>query len=170
MRAVTATMICAATIVVALESAPHAGAAYCDPLPNGRFTATSDGVWARTNEVFHDESTVTSTWTISTWCTGAPLDCAGRVVSSQGWDAPISCESAGLWNVRRHHDNWEICPDGTAVPGNQLLYFSADLTGSPSFSAVRTYSGWDRTVGVSGGCGVNQPLVIEMPFRLETSP
>lgn len=170
MRSMTAVMTCVAAVVVALGWAPQAGADFCDPLPNGRFTATSDGVWAKTNDVFRDEATVTSTWTITSSCTGEPLDCAGHVASSQGWDAPIHCESAGLWNMRRNHDNWQICPDGTAVPGRQLLYFSADLTGAPSFSAVRTYSGWDRTVGVSGGCGINQPLVIEMPFRLESSP
>jgi len=124
-------------------------------------------VWAKTNDVYHDEATVTSTWTVTTSCdTASPPDCAGQVASSAGWQAPISCDAAGLWSVRRHFDNWEPCKNGAAAPADQLLYFSPELSGSPSFDAVSTFSGWDRTVGVSGGCGVNQPLVIEMPFRL----
>ncbi|WP_245008623.1 MULTISPECIES: hypothetical protein [Mycolicibacterium] len=68
--------------------------------------------------------------------------------------------------MRRHLDQWEPCHDGTAAPADQLLYFSPDLSGSPSFDDVSSFSGWDRTVGTSGGCGINRPLVIEMPFQL----
>lgn len=158
--------LCLTAVLATFEPVPQANAAFCDPLLNGRYNAVSDGVWAKTNDVYHDEATVTSTWTITTSCdAGSPPDCAGQVASSAGWRAPISCDAAGLWSVRRHLDNWEPCKNGTAS-ADQLLYFSPDLSGSPSFDAVSTFSGWDRTVGVSGGCGINQPLVIEMPFRL----
>ncbi|HET6734424.1 hypothetical protein [Mycobacterium sp.] len=165
-RATSAVVLLASGIIGALGTAPPAGAAYCDPTPNGTFAAVSDGVWAQTNQVYRDEATVTSTWTVTSSCTEAFPNCAGQVISSQGWTAPMNCEAAGLWHVRRHLEGWEPCKDGTAAPAEQLLYFSPDLSGAPSFAAVTTFSGWDRTVGVSGGCGINKPLVIEMPFRL----
>ncbi|MGV0741904.1 Rv2253/PknI dimerization domain-containing protein [Mycolicibacterium sp. XJ870] len=168
-RTLSAVILASVGIAATFCAAPKAGAAYCDPLLNGTFAAVSDGALAKTNEVNDDQATVTSEWTIATSCS-AQSDCAGHVLSSQGWNAPINCESAGLWHVRRHLDSWVPCADGTAAPAVQLLYFSPDLSGSPSFEAVRTFSGWDRTVGVSGGCGVNRPLVIEMPFRLTRLP
>jgi hypothetical protein len=149
-----------------LGAIPQADAAYCDPLLNGTYRAVSDGTWAKTNDVYHDETTVTSTWTVATSCTAESPDCAGQVTSSQCWNAPIRCEAAGLWYVRRHLERWVPCSDGTTAAGDQLLYFSADLSGVPSLDSVSTFSGWDRTVGVSGGCGVNRPVVITMPFVL----
>ncbi|MGV0813903.1 hypothetical protein ABQF34_18220 [Mycolicibacterium boenickei] len=160
----------AAASVSALTTAPSAAAAFCDPTLNGAYRAVSDGAWAKTNEIFHDEATVTSTWTISTTCSAETYDCAGEVTSSQGWNAPIRCDSAGLWSVRRQLDGWETCQDGTAAPAEQLMYFSPDLSGAPSFDEVSSFSGWDRTVGISGGCGINRPLVIEMPFQLTRIP
>lgn len=159
-------VLIAAATVAALTTAPSAAAAFCDPTLNGAYRAVSDGTWAKTNEIFHDEATVASTWTVNTTCSSETYDCAGEVSSSQGWDAPIRCDAAGLWSVRRHLDRWEPCHDGTAAPADQLLYFSPDLSGSPSFDEVSSFSGWDRTVGISGGCGINRPLVIEMPFQL----
>lgn len=163
--ALSAVILTAAAMVAAVGTAPTATAGFCDPLLNGTFAAVSDGGEAQTNDVYHDEATVTSTWTITTSC-NAQFDCSGHLVSSQGWNAPINCEAAGLWYVRRHLQSWEPCTDGTATPAEQLLYFSPDLSGSPSFDAVKTFTGWDRTVGASGGCGFNQPLVIEMPLKL----
>jgi hypothetical protein len=32
---------------------------------NGTYLATSDGQWAKTNESYHDEKSVTQTWTIT---------------------------------------------------------------------------------------------------------
>jgi hypothetical protein len=164
-RAATALPAAVVLAAAAIAAAPEATAGFCDPLLNGQFSAVSDGTWAQTNDIYHDETSTTSTWTITTSC-NASHDCGGQVVSSQGWSAPINCESLGLWNVRRRLDGWEPCRDGTAAPANQLLYFSPDLSGSPSFDAVKTFSGWDRTAGISGGCGINQPLIIEMPFTL----
>lgn len=150
----------------AVVAAPNAVAALCDPLLNGTFSAVSDGVWAKSNDIFRDERTVTSTWTVSSSCTADTHDCGGQVISSQGWTAPLKCENAWQWSVRRHLEDWVPCPDGTTAPAEQLLYFSPDLSGVRSTDAVKTFSGWDRTVGISGGCGINQPVVIEMPFQL----
>jgi hypothetical protein len=160
--AVAATAAATATWV----TTPHAGASFCDPPLNGTFNAVSDGVWAKTNDVFHDETPLASTWTISTSCTANFPDCAGTVTSSQGWSAPMKCEAAGMWYVRRHLDHWEHCHDGGDAPGDQLYYFSPQLSGAPSYTSIATFTGMDRTVGPSGGCGINMPLVIEIPFKL----
>ena len=50
---------------------------------NGTFTAFSDGQWAKTNDSYHDELSVTQTWTITSTC-ATYQDCTGRVTSDQG--------------------------------------------------------------------------------------
>jgi hypothetical protein len=122
---------------------------------NGTYTATSDGTAAKTNYAFHTEATVTSTWTITSSCNN-PADCAGRVVSDQGWSANLRLVGGDLWVVAHDVENWEHCQDGTAAPGHQTFKFSAD----------DNLAGWDYTVGPSGACGANKWLVIEMPFKL----
>ena len=159
-------VLVAACIGALLVTSPHAEAAFCDPPLNGTFAALSDGVWAKTNDVFHDETPVHSTWTVSSSCTADFPNCTGQVISSQGWSAPMSCESGQMWYVRRHLEHWEQCGDGTEVAGDQLIYFSPQLSGAPSYSGVTSFYGVDRTVGPSGGCGINKRLDIEMPFQL----
>ena len=88
---------------------------------NGTYTAFSDGVWAKTNDSYHDERSVTQTWTITSTCT-TYQDCTGRVTSDQGWSADMIYMS-GSWRVRRTVDNWEPCIDGTATPGEQTFTF-----------------------------------------------
>ena len=127
---------------------------------NGTYAALSDGLWAKTNERFHDEVTVVSIWTISSSCSDYE-DCTGTVVSDQGWSAPVRYRS-GLWRLTRTIPHWQTCPDGTTAPGEQAFEFSrASRNGSPS-----TLTGFDRTKGPSGACGVNQWLTISMPFSL----
>jgi len=152
-----ATLVAAATVVSVATSSP-AGAVVCDPHPNGTYTAFSDGQWAQTRDSYHDEASVTATWTVTTTCTDY-LDCTGRVTSTQGWTDDARC-SDGLWIVRRQLDNWEPCWDGTAAPGTQMYVFSPDI------AAPGNFVGWDKTVGPSGACGKNQWLTINMPFRL----
>jgi len=164
--ALPATVVLAAATGAMLITAPPAGAAFCDPPLNGTFAAVSDGVWAKTNDVFHDEPPVSSTWTVETSCSADFPNCAGQLKSSQGWSAPVVCEAGGMWYVRRHLDHWEHCGDGTEISGDQVFRLSPQLSGAPSYSAVATFYGLDRTVGPSGGCGINKPLVIEIPFQL----
>src|SRR5262249_53529772 len=59
-----------------------------NPAINGTYLATSNGDWARTNDSYHDEATVRSTWTITSTCP-TPTSCYGTVVSDQGWTAKI---------------------------------------------------------------------------------
>lgn len=145
-------------LVVAVAPIGVVQADFDDVELNGRFTAMSDGQWAKTNERYHDEATVTSTWTITTTCRSY-LDCSGQVSSDAGWTADVGYTEP-LWYVVRHLDGWMTCPDGTAVAGTQTYKFFVDQFDEPRLR------GWDTTLGPSGACGVNKVLNIEMPFRL----
>lgn len=147
----------AVVAIVATTRLPSADASV-DPALNGTFTAKSDGQWAKTNESYHDEATVVSTWTIASTCTGA-YDCTGSVTSDLGWTADAKYVS-GMWFVTRTLDNWERCADGSTAPGRQIYKFYKD----PSDNAK--FIGWDTTTGPSGACGVNRPLFIEIVFTL----
>ena len=151
-------LLLAAAAALGLAVAAPAGAAVCDPPLSGTFTAVSDGQWAQTNDSYHDEPTVTDTWTVTSSCTDY-LDCTGRVTSSQGWTADTRCGD-GLWKISRQVDGWEPCADGTSAPGQQTYRFYPDLTNPAN------YAGWDKTIGPSGACGKNQWLTINMPFKL----
>ena len=137
------------------------------PSVNGTFTATIIGDWARTRQVFHQEPVERSTWKITTSCSTAE-DCGGQVTSDQGWTAPLHMTDGLTWYARRDIPNWETCPDGTAFPGKDYVYFyPADpetgllVLGSPIFA------GREETNGPSGACGTNLPLTVEQPIRLE---
>lgn len=125
---------------------------------NGRYRAVSDGQWAKTNDRFHDEATVTSIWTINSSCADY-LDCTGRVVSDAGWSADIQYLSA-VWYVKRRLDGWEKCPDGSTAAGEQTYKFWPD----PANHAKLI--GSDKTIAASGACGINKPLVIDIRFTL----
>ena len=58
---------------------PTAGASGDDEWGiNGTYIATSNGQWAQTNDIYRNEASVRSTWTISMTCS-TPLECTGRV-------------------------------------------------------------------------------------------
>jgi hypothetical protein len=151
-------------VIGGLATAPSARAVG-DPI-NGTYIATSVGEWAKTNEVYKDEATVRSTWTITSSCTTFQ-ECTGQVTSDQGWSAPMTVHDGSLWYVRRDVPNWEVCPDGTAATGKQTYQFSYAGPDGLSQPGSKTLAGWDKTIGPSGACGVNRWLVIEMPFRLD---
>jgi hypothetical protein len=125
---------------------------------NGTFTVFSDGMLAQTNQSFHDEASVTQTWTISSTC-ATFQDCTGQVTSDQGWSGDLKY-SSGLWRVRHTVDNWEPCIDGTANPGEQTFTFW------PAYPPDNTYVGRDITIGPSGACGYNKWLNVTMPVKL----
>lgn len=132
---------------------------------NGVFLATSNGEWAQTNDVYHDEASVHSTWTVTTACRDS-VTCSGMVRSDAGWEAGISSGS-GEYVVKRQLPDWERCQDGTTAPGLQIYRFypvNEDGYVSPGSAIL---AGVDKTYGVSGACRMNLPLIIEMPFRLE---
>jgi hypothetical protein len=153
LAALAAIAMCAAWV------APHA---YADDSVaiNGTFTAFSDGQWAKTNDSYHDEASVTQTWTITSACT-TYQDCTGRVTSDQGWSSDNLVYMSGRWKVSHTVESWEPCADGTSAPGEQAFTF---WLGYPE--EKNHYVGWDRTQGPSGACGFNKVLDIEMPFKL----
>ena len=164
--AVCATVV-AASALGSVSMAPPAWAS--DPAINGTFTATVVGDWARTREVNHQEAVTRSTWTISTSCTTAQ-DCAGQVSSDQGWTASVKMTDGLNFYAKRDIPNWEVCPDGTAFPGKDYFYFyPADPeTGINTFdTGSPVLAGREQTVGPSGACGVNLPLSISQPIRLD---
>lgn len=145
---------------------PSARASKDELALNGKYRATSIGNWAKTNDTYHDEPTVISTWTITSTCTNAQ-ECDGTVTSDQGWSAPLTLRDGVLWKVAHDVPNWEKCPDGSSYPGHQLYFFYAvDANGQQQVGSP-TLAGYDKTVGPSGACGRNQWLAIDMPFRLD---
>ena len=157
------TLLSAAVIGGGLGTAAPATASDGDAL-NGTYLATSNGEWAQTNDSYHDEATVRSTWTITSTCT-TPVDCAGRVTSDEGWSADLH-RSNQEWTVKREIPNWEPCADGTAYTGSQeYRFYPADASGQTSLGST-TLIGEDKTTGPSGACGKNQWLTVGMPFKL----
>ena len=125
MRAVEMTVVALAAIAVvgSVGTATPAHASNYGVELNGTYRVTSNGDWAKTNDVFINEPTVVQTWTMSSSCT-SPHTCSGQVTSDQGWTAPLKLggvEGPGsvgdYWVVDHAVDNWEPCPDGTAAPG-----------------------------------------------------
>ncbi|OBG20738.1 hypothetical protein A5765_22525 [Mycolicibacterium celeriflavum] len=132
---------------------------------NGTYIATSNGEWSKTNEVFRDQASLRSTWTISTECS-YPTECTGTVASDFGWTAPIY-KTGGVWYVKHTVENWVPCPDGTAAPGLQVFRFVPVVEdGSMTDPASTTLAGEDQTTGLSGACGVSKAVFINMPFKL----
>ena len=157
-------VLLAVAAAVAVTTCPTADASFGEYALNGTFIATSNGEWAKSNEVFHDEDSVRGTWTVSSTCTSAS-DCSGSASSDWGWTAPIY-KTDGTWYVKRSVPAWMRCPDGTFVDGFQIYrFFPAGPDGS--YRRVSdVFVGEDRTEGPSGACGKNMPLEIRLPFKL----
>lgn len=148
--------LAASVVVCAMGLAPVAHASD-EVAVNGTYTAFSDGRWAQTDQSYHDEASVTQTWTITSTC-ATYQDCTGHVTSDQGWSADLVYLS-GRWKVSHTVDNWATCADGTTAPGEQAFTF---WRGYPDPALL----GWDQTIAPSGACGKNQWLNVTMPFRL----
>jgi hypothetical protein len=132
---------------------------------NGTYAATSNGQWAQTNDIYRDEASVRSTWTIGMTCS-TPVECTGRVASDLGWSADVSIHGSE-YVVKRDIPNWEPCPDGAARTGHQIYrFYPVDERGWVEWGST-VLAGIDKTSGDSGACGINKALVITMPFRLE---
>jgi len=129
------------------------------------FSATSNGEWARSNDIFHEQNSVRAIWTISSVCS-YPTECTGTVTSDQGWTAPIY-QTGGEWYVKHVVPQWIPCQDGSAADGFQVFRFKrmtpdGDMTDPSS----NTLIGEDATTGSSGACGRSLPILITLPFKL----
>ncbi|MEB3030131.1 Rv2253/PknI dimerization domain-containing protein [[Mycobacterium] nativiensis] len=164
MRAVELT-VGAAVLIAGAITAPPAQAGLGFEL-NGPYRVVSNGGMAKTNEVFMDERTVVSVWTFSSSCANAH-ECTGQVSSDEGWSAPLEFRTS-RWIVDRFHPDWQTCPDGTTSSGKQRYQFQgSDTNGQWDKLNIDRLVGYDRTIGVSGACGRNQPTVIQMPFIVQ---
>jgi len=132
---------------------------------NGTFTATSNGEWARSNDIFHKQSSVRAVWTVSSQCS-YPTECTGTVTSDQGWTAPIY-QTSGEWYVKHVVPRWIPCADGSTADGLQVFRFRAMTPdGSTTDPTSDTLVGEDATTGPSGACGRSLAVHITMPFKL----
>jgi hypothetical protein len=159
-------VVAAAVSLVCVALPPLAAAQPDDGSLNGHYIATSNGDWATTNDQFRNETSVRSTWTISSTCAD-PNDCTGTMTSDLGWTADIY-QKSGIWYVRHAIPGWQPCPDGSAADGLQMFRFYAGdpMTGQARPSGSNTYLGDDVTSSASGACGINKQLVVQMPFKL----
>jgi hypothetical protein len=134
---------------------------------NGTYRATSIGNWAKINQQYNGEPTVTATWTVSSTCSTME-DCTGTVRSDQGWTAPLTMTDGMVWYVKHDVPNWERCEDGNAFTGQQTFWFYPveAATGQVQIGSP-VMSGKDKTIGPSGACGQNKWLTVELPFRLD---
>lgn len=153
-----------AVLAVGVTAAP---AAHADNALNGRYLATSNGDWSKTNEVYHDQASVRSVWTITMTCSD-DVNCTGTVASDAGWSADIYITNTA-YVVQRELPDWQRCADGSGrtVTGHQRYdFFPVDEAGF-LLPGSKVFAGFDKTAGVSGGCRLNEKVEIEMPFRLE---
>lgn len=152
-------LVCAMCLAPSAQANPEAFAI------NGVYTATSDGNFATTDYAFHNEATVTSTWTITSACI-TDDHCSGQVTSDQGWTAPLYTHEGNVWYLERDLPNWEPCPDGTTSPGHQTYkFYPSDADGLTQIGSPYL-EGIDKTNGVGGACGRPKWLTVVMPFRL----
>jgi hypothetical protein len=165
-RPVLAGFVAALAALAAIVAVPPAAASGDDDWGlNGTYIATSNGDWAQTNDIYHNEASVRSRWTISTTCSSL-LECTGRVTSDLGWSADVSLHGSE-YVVKRDVPNWEPCPNGVGRIGHQIYrFYPVDQNGAVSWGST-VLAGVDKTVGESGACGINRALVISMPFRLD---
>jgi hypothetical protein len=160
--------VIAAAAILATASVLTAPVSSADELsqyaPNGMYSVVSNGEWARTNERYQDEPSVRSTWTVSSTCSTA-LTCSGKVTSSLGWTEDIYTTS-GMWYVKHYVADWIPCPDGSTSPGLQVYRFYPANEDGIRTDNTNLYLGEDQTTGVSGNCGRNRSLVMNLPVKI----
>jgi hypothetical protein len=168
---IAAGAVAALTVGAGLSAtAPSAHASDFGVELNGTYHFYSNGEFAKVNDVFKDLPTVDETWTLSSSCV-SPIECEGTATSSAGWTARLWYGYPNTyWVVDRPSlPNWQTCPDGTTAPGEQRFQFWGfePLTGEREMKVTNFLVGRQRTISPSGSCGRNQPLVVEMPIKLE---
>jgi hypothetical protein len=156
----------AIAVVGSLGTATPAHASNFGVELNGTYRVSSNGEWARTNDVLMDEKTVVQTWTITSSCV-SPIECTGEVRSDLGWTATLRLDS--YWMIDHDIASWAPCPDGTFAPAHQkFIIWGVDPdTEEVPTKNLKFLAGRDITKTASGACGKNQPLVIELPVWIE---
>lgn len=155
----------AAVTAMLLTSAPPATAEYEQYAMNGMFSVVANGEWAKMNDRYQDQPTMESTWSVRSACSSA-FTCAGKVTSSLGWTEDIYTTAGDQWYVRHEVPEWIPCPDGTKAPGTQVYTFYRASEAGLGDRSSTTWIGIDQTTGVSGNCGRNRSLVLNMPLKI----
>lgn len=158
------TTACAAVATLVFSVGSGVAGASDDWGINGKFAATSDGVWAKTNEVYRTEAVVRSTWNVTSTCSSS-VTCTGTVSSDEGWTAQLYTKT-GVWYLRHNVPGWQHCADGSSADGLQIFRFYGASPDGMMDTGSSTLVGEDTTTGPSGACGRNQSLEIRMPFQL----
>ena len=170
--AATATAI---AVIGSLVTAASAQATDYGVALNGPYRAFSNGEWAQTSAgpngaggamVYIDQPSKMETWTVTSDCI-SPIQCMGEVRSDAGWTGSLKF-NGDSWRIDRDIPNWQPCPDGTAAPGHQnFALWGFSPTTSEKNKSRDLIVGWERTMGPSGACGYNKPVVTQLPVRLE---
>jgi hypothetical protein len=165
--------ICA--VIGLLGTAPSAHAADYGVALNGTYRAFSNGEWSQTSAgpngaggamVYIDQPSKMETWTVTSDCI-SPIECYGEVRSDAGWTGALKF-NGDSWMVDRDIPNWEPCPNGTAAPGHQnFALWGFNPVTSEKNKNRDLIVGWERTMAPSGACGLNKPVVTQLPVRLE---
>jgi len=132
---------------------------------DGTWRVISDGEWARGDRgVKYEQQTVIETWTVTTECV-SPIECTGTVVSDRGWTGTARLDD--FWYVDHDIPNWVPCPNGTFAPGHQKFVLWGVNDKNERITKNMTFlAGRNNTKSPSGACGVNAPVVIEMPVTM----
>lgn len=162
-KAISAAALAAAT--TAVLTAPVAAAEYEKYSINGTFSVVSNGEWAMMNDRYQDVPSVRSIWTVNSTCTSA-ITCAGKVTSSLGWTEDIYTGSGSNWFVKHYVPDWIPCPDGSRAPGLEVYRFYPATEEGNRLEASNLYVGEDQTTGISGNCGRNKSLVLNLPVKI----
>src|SRR6478609_2173559 len=167
---IAAVAVAAITVAASLNAgAPTAYASNFGNELNGTYRVTTNGEFAKVNEVFKDVPTIVETWTLSSSCV-SPIECEGTAASSAGWTARLWYGYPNTyWVVDRDIPDWQFCPDGLVAPGEQRFQFWGfdPISGERDMKITNFMVGRQRTNSPSGSCGRNLPLVIETPLKLE---
>jgi hypothetical protein len=157
----------AATAMTVLATAPVAAAdaEYDQYAMNGTFSVVSNGEWARMNDRYQDEPSVRSTWTVTSTCSTA-ITCAGKVTSTLGWTEDIYTTMGSQWYVKHYVPDWIPCPDGSTAPGLQVYKIYRATDDGMADVKSPNWLGEDETTGVSGNCGRNRSLVLNLPVKI----
>jgi hypothetical protein len=161
--------VAAMTIAATLSATPAAHADDHGVALNGTYRVTTNGDFAKVNEVRKNVPTIVETWTLSSDCV-SPIECEGTATSSAGWSARLWYGYPNAyWVVDRNIAEWQFCPGGAIAPGEQRFQFWGydPISGERIMSIKNFLVGRQRTNSPSGSCGTNQPLVIETPLKLE---
>jgi hypothetical protein len=158
-----------AAAAIGLTAAPPATANYDQYAMNGTFSVVSNGEWARMNDRYQDEPTVRSTWTVNTTCTTA-ITCSGTVTSTLGWTEPIYTGTGSMWFVKHYVQDWIPCPDGGTAPGLQVYKIYPATEEGMATPISDLWLGEDQTTGISGNCGRNKSLVLNLPVKITKLP